>query len=238
MKDERRLRPAILEHLDHQARHPRIGGTHRQSLGACWVGERAQEVEDGSDPERPAHRSGVAHRGVVLRCKEEPETDGADHLHGSLRAHLEVDPERLEQVGGAGLRGSGSVAVFGDLDAGAGGNERGRRRDIECARPIATRANAVDDRFAHIDGDRGLRHRVNEPGHLVGGLAFCPQRHQERRDLSLRGVAGHDLGHGGMSLSTTQPITGKDLLEHGGPGEVGHSTPNPTQGSWSDRAEV
>jgi hypothetical protein len=69
----------------------------------------------------------------------------------------------------------------------------------EAPAPAATRAASVaagtagvDDPIA-VDGQRrdALAHRQRRAGDLVGGLAFHPQRDQQRTLLRIRGAAVH-----------------------------------------------
>ena len=104
-------------------------------------------------------------------------------------------PERLEHVGRARQAGRRAVAVLGDGAAGAGGDQRGRGRDVEGAAPAAG-AGGVEQVVALRPG-RGVasaRMALRQPGELLDRLALGPQRDQEGGDLDLGGVAGHDLG--------------------------------------------
>src|SRR5512142_2127661 len=62
--------------------------------------------------------------------------------------------------------------------------------------PAATRAAVVETL-----NPRGPRaHRLGQPGDLVDRLALRAQGDEERGDLRLAGVAGHDLGQDGARL--------------------------------------
>src|SRR5205085_10980331 len=104
-------------------------------------------------------------RDVRHRRMEAPREHEADArlveaaLHAG-RIELDVDPELLEQVGGATMAGGGAVAVLGYRDAGARDDERRHRRDVERAGAVAPGAARVD----HEIGRASCRERVWNSG--------------------------------------------------------------------------
>ena len=103
-------------------------------------------------------------------------------------------PERLEDVGAARQAGGRAVAVLGQRAAGAGGDQRRGGRDVEGRAPAAG-ARGVDEVVALARHRRGERaHRARQAGELVDRLPLRAQPDQERGDLRLGGLAGHDLG--------------------------------------------
>ena len=159
------------------------------------VRERAQEVEDGRDPELPAHRPRVPHRGVERSGEHEPDPCIGQAPFDAGGIQVDPDAERLEEIGGSTVRGGGPVAVFGDRDAGARDDQGRDRRDVERAAPIPTRAARVDHRLRCFHGGGELEHRAGETVDLIDGLALRAEGEQERADLRRGRLAGHDLAH-------------------------------------------
>ena len=71
--------------------------------------------------------------------------------------HLELDAELGEHVGGARLGGDAAVAVLGDLDAGAGRDQRRAGGDIVGAVAVAAGADDVDGVGRHLDAVHAAR---------------------------------------------------------------------------------
>ena len=98
-EDEGRAHAPVSQHLDHQRRHPGIGGPDGHLLRLRRVAERAEKVEHGRHPELTTHRSRVAHRRVVTRGEEESEADLADHSDRSLGWQFEIETKGRQHVG-------------------------------------------------------------------------------------------------------------------------------------------
>ena len=132
----------------------------------------------------------------------------------ATRADRQVDvhAQRFHDVGGAALRGHAAIAVLGDAHAGSGDDEGRCGRNIERAAGIAAGAAGIDERVA--PGAAGVEHGVGVEFERNGGgadgfgksddffdrLALHVQRHQQRRNLRVRALAGEDLGHHRVGL--------------------------------------
>ena len=125
--------------------------------------------------------------------EHEPEADVLDALRDRGRRQIDAGAERLEQVGRTGQAGRRSVAVLGDRAARAGSDQRGGRRDVECPAPAAGAGGVEQVGAGDRDPSRALTHGPGEAGELVDRLPFRAQRDEERGDLDLRRIAGHDL---------------------------------------------
>ena len=90
-----------------------------------------------------------------------------------------------------------SAAVVDTLNVGA------RRRCPRC------RAGRRGDRRP----GRKRTHRARQPGQLVDRLSLRPQRDQERRDLDLRGVAGHDLRSTAAASSSVEVAARRERVD-------------------------
>lgn len=177
------------------------GGGSADELGggAGGVGEGSEEVEGGPVFEFGAGLGGVLHGGVVVGGEEEADADFADGLAGDFGGEVDAGAEGFEQVGGTAAGGVGAIAVLGDLDAGAGGDEGGEGGDVEGALGVAAGAAGVEDGFtgdAVVDLETGFAHGFGKAAEFVGGFTFEVESGGESGDLGGGGVAGEDSGHG------------------------------------------
>ena len=127
----------------------------------------------------------------------------ASRMQRAIASGVEVDldAERGQRVGGAGLRRQRAVAVLGDGNAGAGDDEGRGGRDVVAAGGIAAGADDVDGVGRRLDPGHLLAHGGDRAGDLVDGLAAHPQRRQERADLHRRRLARHDDAEGLLGLA-------------------------------------
>ena len=143
-------------------------------------------------PISSAGRPDMAHRRMMRRREHEADAGFADAVADRFGRDVDLDAERGEHVGGAGLRGKAAIAMLGDRHAGAGDHEGRRRRDVDAVRAVAAGADDVDGAFGRFDPQHLLAHGGDRAGDLVDRLAAHAQRHQERADLAGRRFAGHD----------------------------------------------
>ena len=142
-----------LECAGHRVDVRRVGDADQLSGRAGRVRQRAEEVEDRANRELAADGNDVAGRLMVGGREHEPEADVLDAPRDGGRRQVDPRAERLEQVGRAGQSGGGAVAVLGDRAAGAGRDQRRRRRDVERPSP-STGAGGVEQ-VALPDRDTG-----------------------------------------------------------------------------------
>ena len=117
--------------------------------------------------------------------------DAAAHLR---RGEVDGDAERLEHVGAAALAGRRAVAVLGHRDAGAGGHEGRRGRDVEGAGAVAAGAAGVEDHVGvDLDLLGELAHGARHADDLRRGLALDAQGAEKGGRLGVAGAAAHDL---------------------------------------------
>jgi len=112
--------------------------------------------------------------------------------------------------------------VLGDRAARTGGDQRGGRRDVEGAAP-ATGARRVEQ-VAALDPDRRRQraHRAREALDLLLRLPLGAQRDEERRDLRVARVAGHDHAEDLGRLVGRQGATRGERLDRAGQDVVWH----------------
>ena len=83
--------------------------------------------------------------------------------------------------------------MLGDRQAGGGGDEAGRGRDVDQPRPVAPGAAAVGEQaVGPVERGRGGGQRVGGADHLLRGLALHPQRDQHAADLARLEFAEHE----------------------------------------------
>ena len=191
------LRAQALQHPHLDADQVDVEHAHQLVLRAGRIGERPEDVEDGAHAELLAHRRGMLHRRVMVGREHEADADGLDRARDLLGREIEVRAERLEHVGAAAARRHRAVAVLRHFRARGGGDEGGRRRDVEGVRAIAARADGVDHVLVVLDRDqRGeLAHHLRGGGDLADGFLLHPQADDEAGDLRRRELAAHDLAH-------------------------------------------
>ena len=108
------------------------------------------------------------------------------------------------------------------LESAAGGDDRGRRRNIVAARAVASGADDVDGVIGRVDLQHLAAHDLDGAGYFVHGLAAHPQAHEKGADLRRGGRARHDDGEGGPRFLAAERLAmrhlGNERLE------VGHQT--------------
>ena len=186
-----------LQHAHLDAHQVGVEHAHHLVLRAGRIGERAENVEYRAHPELPAHRRGVLHRAVVVGREHETDAHLVDAARHLLGREIDVDAERFQHVGAAGLARHGAAAVLRDLRARRGGDERRRSGDVEGVRRVAAGAAGVDEvrrRPAPYLG-RELAHHLRRGGDLADGLLLHAQADDDAGDLRGRHLAAHDLAH-------------------------------------------
>ena len=124
------LRPEPMDDLGEASRRRGTSPDAEHLAGrAGGVRQGTEQVERRADADLAARRAGVAHRGVEVRREQEREARVVQGGRGRRRVVIDPDPERVEHIGRARLRGDRPVAVLGDRHAGGRHDERcGRAR--------------------------------------------------------------------------------------------------------------
>ena len=108
----------------------------------------------------------VARGGVGGRREEKADAEFANGAPGLSQRQINANAQRFQNIGGAAARADGAIAMLGDMRACGSSDERGCRRNIECAATVATGAAGVH--------------------HVRRAVVF--------RSKNRRGVAAHDAG--------------------------------------------
>src|SRR5262249_47577707 len=106
-----------------------------------------------------------------------------------------------------------AIAVLGDGHAPGRDHERHRGRDVERVVPVAARAAQVDRARRRLDALHMIAHGVRGADDLVDGRAAPGLRQQERREVVLRHLAGHDRVEGARRLPGIEHGAVDDALE-------------------------
>jgi hypothetical protein len=119
------------------------------------------------------------------------------HASDLFRREVDIDAERLENVGAARLRRDRAAAMLGDARAGSGGDEHRRRRDVEGLRAVAAGAAGIDQvrAVADLHLGRQLAHHLRRRRDFADGFLLDAQAGDDRRDHHRRHFAAHDLAH-------------------------------------------
>ena len=145
---------------------------HHLMRRACRIAQRPQQVEHGAEADFAAHRPDVAHGPVVGRREQEGDARLVQRSRLLGGRGVQIDAERGQNVGRAGLGADGAVAVLGDLQACARQNERGRRGDVVGVLAVAAGAASVDHLIERVlQRQGGLAHGAGEGDDLVHRLA-------------------------------------------------------------------
>ena len=134
----------VLQHL-RQRLHPlpREYADHLP-LDAGRIGQRPQQVEDGSGGEFDAGRADILHRRMMRRREHEADAGLGDAAADMIGRDVDLDAQRGQYVGGSRARRQRAVAVLGHWHAAACHDERGAGRDIDRAGAVAAGADHVD----------------------------------------------------------------------------------------------
>ena len=117
------------------------------------------------------------------------------------RAHIQADPQFIQQIRGAGLGGDAAVAVFGHLDAALGTDQRRQGRDVDGVQAIAPGADDVAEVVIRArEGLGGGNQGAGGAGDFAGGLPLDLQRRQQGRE--------HDGIHLAAQQQLEQRLTG------------------------------
>ncbi len=101
--------------------------------------------------------------------------------------------------------------MFGDRNAACGGDQRGKRRDIERPMTIAAGANDIDRPGRRCDPKHSLPHRNDRAGDFSHSLAARPERHQEAAELGLGYTARENKLERGLRFGLGQARSGRGL---------------------------
>ena len=194
-----RLGPLLGEHANHLAAH------------AGRVGERSEQVEDRAGAELDAGRPDILHRRMMRRREHEADAGLADAVPDLLGRQVDIDAQRRQYVGGAGLRRQRAIAVLGDRHARAGDNKRRAGRNVERAGGVAAGADHVDGVRRRVDPQHLGAHRGDRAGDFIDRLAAHAQRHQKRAHLRRRRFARHHLLESGSGFLAAERGAGCDL---------------------------
>ena len=194
--DERALRSEPRQHLGDRGHQLRRVDADDLRAGARRVRQRPEHVEDRPRGELPPNRRRVAHRRVVRGREQEAEAELVDRARDQLGRELEIEAERLEDVGRAGGGRDRPVAVLRHARAGGRGDERSGGRDVERPGAVAAGSGRVDEVAPlRLDDEHVLPHRLGAARDLVGRLALQAKRDEEAADLRRRRLPAHDRAH-------------------------------------------
>jgi hypothetical protein len=101
----------------------------------------------------------------------------------------------LQDIGAAATAAHGTVAVFGYLQSGAGGDKGGGGRDIKAGGLISPGAAGINDGLCYLNRDCLSLHHPGQPYNLVYCLSLDAQRGSKGGNLSRGSLAAHYLLH-------------------------------------------
>ena len=92
------------QHPCHDGSDVVVGHPQCHRLGTGWIGQGPEEVERGLNGQLLPHSRDVLHRGMVKLREQEGDTHLRQDSGMPCRFQHDVHAERLQGVGGAGLR--------------------------------------------------------------------------------------------------------------------------------------
>ena len=215
--------PAQSERLQNAGhRQTKLRARHADKLegGPGGIEQRAEIIENGFPPAlaAPASRRGdLFECRMIIRREEKGEIMFPQRLRGPLQRQVDLDAQRLQHVGAAGLGGDGAVAMFGHRHSRSRGHQRHGGGDIERIHPVSAGAANVQN----LPGAGLLVHgRFNgqeaqfpgESANFLRRLAL-PRKGVEESGLDLD--AGRDAGQfsdGVVNLLGSQRFAAVKLL--------------------------
>ena len=177
---------------------------------AGWIGERANEIENGSCAEFRPDQSRMAHRQMMCPRRHEADARLLDTGFDVTRRQVQADAKRRQNIASPGFRRGRPIAMFGDWNAACSGDQRGKRRDIERPMTIAAGANDID-RPGALRPEAFSPHRNDRAGDFSHSLAARPQRHQEAAELGLGDTSRENKLERGLRFGLGQARSGRGL---------------------------
>ena len=148
----------------------------------------------------------MAHGAMVGRCEQEADAGlGQRALDGIARA-IQLHAQLGEHVGGARLRGGGTIAVLGDDGAGSGGHDGGRGGDIIRALAITAGTAGIDRALGRSDRRHAAAQDPCPGGNILGPLAQRGEPHQKAADRRIGRIAFHQLVKSAGDVCSLGPL--------------------------------
>ena len=156
----------------------------------------------------------MAHAGMVSRREQEAEAGLVEQRPRLGGRQVDRDAERLEHIGRAAARADGGIAVLGHRLAAGGDDEGGGGGDVDQAGAIAAGAATVGEQIiGPLERLRRREQAARGPDHLVGRLAFHPERDQHAGNLGRLEPAKHQSLEQMLGFVGGQVVAGKEARQ-------------------------
>ena len=211
------------ERLRHRAHPVRRVDAKYLVLRASGVGQRTKQVEDRPYTQLLPDRCDMAHGAVV--DAGEHEADAGSVYAGAQRVFVdfEIDAERLQHVGGAGLRRDGPVAMLGHAAASCRDDDGAGGRGVEAFPGEAPGAAGVQQGAADFDFARMPPHDARAGDEFAGCFAAHGKPHQQRARFLGGGLACQQGVKGKFEQVDRQGLAPCDRLQASGERAFGHA---------------
>ena len=194
--------------------------------GSGGIGERAEKIENGANAEGAAGGHSVLHGGVNGGREEKSDADFFDGLADARGRLFDDDAELFEDVGCAGARTCGAIAVLGDAHACSGDDEGRGSGNVESIAAVAAGTAGIHEHFvgARMAGGENRRgvaaHGGGEADEFVDGFALHAESDEEGGDERVVGVAREDLLHDRVGFGAGEVFAREEFFEGGGNHEL------------------
>ena len=214
MHHQRVIGAQLAQNLGDQ-RHQVFGiNADHLAAGPGRIGDRPEHVEKGPHAQLAAHRHDLLHGRVHARGKQEGDADFLERPRGIVRAEVDFDAQRGQEVGGARTARHRAVAVFGHPRPGRGGEQRGAGRNVETALAVAAGAASVDQIVEAMGNvQHSSPHGRGRAGDLRSRFPLHGQGHQQRRLQGIGKLAVHQPAEQRFGRLPAQGTAGQDLFE-------------------------
>lgn len=204
----------------------RSGNSDDLRGGSGGIGERAEKIENGANAEGAAGGHSVLHGGVNGGREEKSDADFFDGLADARGRLFDDDAELFEDVGCAGARTCGAIAVLGDAHACSGDDEGRGSGNVESIAAVAAGTAGIHEHFvgARMAGGENRRgvaaHGGGEADEFVDGFALHAESDEEGGDERVVGVAREDLLHDRVGFGAGEVFAREEFFEGGGNHEL------------------
>ena len=161
------------------SRYPASDDADQLAPRSGRIRQGPEEVEDGADGQRAAHRDDVPGRAVMCGSEHEPEADLVQAAPDLLRVEVDPHAQRLEDVGRAGSPVAVRLPCLAIAQPAPAAMSAAVVETLNEGRPPPVPAVSTRSRRRRRDRRRELAHREGEPRDLLARLPLRAQADEQ-----------------------------------------------------------